>query len=80
MVTNFRPSSSEIALAWHDFIVDGMIGDHSISPEIVESWQRCYKAGVNPQDGTCYHFLSPTELDELLTKRKEFIEIASLLC
>lgn len=76
MSVNIRSSLSEITAAWQTFIVDGRPGDYSVTPEIVESWQRCYRAGVNPYDGTCYHFLSQTELADLLTKRKEFVEIA----
>ncbi|MCX5780039.1 MAG: sigma-54-dependent Fis family transcriptional regulator [Firmicutes bacterium] len=69
-------SLSIIDNAWQDFIINGRIGDHSISPDILESWQRCYESGVDPQDGTCYHLLNQTELNDLLNKRKYLIEIA----
>lgn len=75
-MTNRASSSSEIKLAWQEFVEDGKIGEYTASPQIVESWRRCYNAGVNPYDGTCYHFLNPTELDNLLSRLKDFIDIA----
>ncbi|HWP97809.1 MAG TPA: sigma-54-dependent Fis family transcriptional regulator [Syntrophomonadaceae bacterium] len=68
--------STGITAAWQLFINDGQRGNHMVSPEIMESWHRCYVAGVDPHDGTCYHLLRPVELNELLEKRKEFIDIA----
>lgn len=76
MIANFQSSSSEISLAWQHFIMDGIPGDKSVAPEIMESWQRCYKAGVNPYGGICCHVLSPTELNDLQAKRKDIIDIA----
>lgn len=69
-------STSNIITAWQDFIVDGKIDGYSVSPEIIESWQRCYQAGVNPYDGACYHLLEPSELNSLLNRLKDFIDIA----
>lgn len=71
-----QSSLSDITAAWQTFIVDGRPGDYSVSAEILESWQRCFKAGVNPHDGTCYHFMDREELDDLLARRQEFIDIA----
>jgi len=76
MTVKMYPSSSEIALAWQEFITDGKLGKYSVNPEIAESWQRCYKAGVDPHDGTCYRFLRESELADLLDKRKDLIDIA----
>jgi transcriptional regulator of acetoin/glycerol metabolism len=71
------PSSAEmIKSAWQDFVTQGSPGNWLVNPEILKSWQRCYRSGVDPYDGTCYHCLSPRELDELREKRKDLIEIA----
>lgn len=66
----------DIALAWKCFISNGKLGPYSVSPDIAESWQRCYDANVNPNDGTCYWFLDQAELDELLGRRRDLIRVA----
>ncbi|MDD3364123.1 MAG: sigma-54-dependent Fis family transcriptional regulator [Syntrophomonas sp.] len=76
MSVSIKSPLTEIKAAWQTFIVDGKPGDCSVTPEIVESWQRCYEAGVDPYDGTCYHFLNQTKLADLLAKRQDFIDIA----
>ena len=76
MFNDAQPLLPEINLAWEYFVANGKLGIHSVNPEIAKSWQRCFQAGVNAYDGTCYHFLTSTELDNLLNKRKELIEIA----
>jgi len=65
-----------IYLAWQHFVNNGILGSHSVSPEIAESWLRCFQAGVNAYDGTCYHHLTSAELENMLDKKKELIEIA----
>jgi len=69
-------SSSNISAAWQDFIIKGKPGDYSVTPDIMNSWRRCYEAEVNPYDGTCHRFLSKTELSDLLDRRSDLIEIA----
>ena len=76
MFTNVQPYLPETTLAWQDFVANGKLGMHAVNPVIAESWQRCFQAGVDAYDGTCYHHLSSAELDNLLDKRKELIEIA----
>lgn len=76
MINNTQPNVPPINLAWQDFVDTGKIGIYDVNPDIAESWQRCYKAGVNAYDGTCYRFLTTKELSSLLEKRKELIEIA----
>ena len=68
--------SAKITSEWQAFISSGQPGKDMVSTEIMESWCRCYAVGVNPHDGTCYDLLRPAELNELLQKRKEFIDIA----
>lgn len=76
MMVNFQSSSSEISMAWNQFITDGIPINRAVASEIMDSWQRCYKAGVNPYDGTACHVLSSIELNNLLAKRKDIIDIA----
>jgi len=62
--------------AWHIFIKNGDVSLISVSPDIAESWQRCYNHGVNPYDGTCYRFLAKEEISYILEKHQDFIDIA----
>ena len=76
MINNTQPYVPEINLAWQYFVTNGKLGIHSVNPEIADSWQRCFQAGVNAYDGTCYHHLTSAELDDLLANRKELLDIA----
>lgn len=76
MIANFQSSSSEISMAWKQFIMDGIPRNKAVAPEIMESWQRCYEKGVYPYDGTACRVLNQAELNNLLAKRKDIIDIA----
>lgn len=78
MIAKFQSSSSEISRAWKQFIMDGISRKIAVAvaPEIMESWQRCYKKCVNPYDGTASRVLNQAELNNLLAKRKDIIDIA----
>ncbi|MGB9791621.1 MAG: sigma-54-dependent Fis family transcriptional regulator, partial [Thermacetogeniaceae bacterium] len=67
---------TDVALAWMKFGTTGEIDVDAVRPEIAESWKRCYKAGVNPYDGICRDILEASELEKLLEKHKDLIEIA----
>ena len=43
--------------AWKHFISYGDPGTNFVRPEILQSWQRCYKIGVNPYDGNSHKIL-----------------------
>lgn len=76
MIANFQSSSSEISMAWKQFIMDGIPRNKAVAPEIMESWQRCYEKRVYPYDGTACRVLNQAELNNLLAKRKDIIDIA----
>jgi PAS domain S-box-containing protein len=78
MIAKFQSSSSEISIAWKQFIRSGISRKIAVAvvPEIMESWQRCYEKSVNPYDGTASRILNQAELNNLLTKRKDIIDIA----
>ncbi len=65
-----------IERGWQDFITHGHTNEASISQDIQNSWTRCYISGVDPHDGVCYRFLTPSKLKELLNKRKHLVNIA----
>ncbi len=62
--------------AWQEFIVNGELDIGQVRTEIMESWQRCYQAGVDPYDGTSHKILERNELEDLLEQHRELIEVA----
>lgn len=68
--------NSSIKQAWLKFMQSGII--HPIvRPVIAESWRRSYQAGVDPFCGVHHHnSLIEPQLDELLEKQRDFIDIA----
>ncbi|MEQ8200442.1 MAG: sigma-54-dependent Fis family transcriptional regulator [Syntrophomonadaceae bacterium] len=69
-------SADLIERGWQDFVTTGHTSEAAISPDILEAWQRCYISGVDPYDGVCYRFLTPSQLKDLLNKRKHLVETA----
>src|SRR5690554_4085804 len=65
-----------IKKAWLKFVQTGTI-DPIVRPVIADSWRRSYRAGVDPFCGVNHHnSLSEPQLDELLEKHRDFIDIA----
>ncbi|HWQ75298.1 MAG TPA: sigma-54-dependent Fis family transcriptional regulator, partial [Syntrophomonas sp.] len=69
-------SLSEISRAWQTFVDAGSPGEHTVSPNILHSWKRCVGAGVDPYDGTSHDILTAAELDELLDRHRDIIDVA----
>lgn len=67
---------NDIETQWNEFIHNGRVESSNIRLPIMESWVRCYNAGVDPYDGTCYKFLKTAELENLLVRLKDFIDIS----
>jgi PAS domain S-box-containing protein len=61
---------------WEQFISHGRVKSDIIRPEILESWQRCYEAGVDPYDGSSHLILTQPELEQLQSNHAELIETA----
>ncbi|HEX3011087.1 MAG TPA: hypothetical protein VHQ70_03480, partial [Syntrophomonadaceae bacterium] len=71
-----RVQKMDLTKDWEQFIVKGKVDSDLVRPEILESWQRCYEAKVNPYDGTSHLMLEQYELDNLREERAGLIEIA----
>jgi transcriptional regulator of acetoin/glycerol metabolism len=61
---------------YHHFIKTGELQSSSINPIIAASWQRCFSMGVNPSDGRSSCILSDVELEALLAKRADLINVS----
>ena len=51
-------------LAWQEFTSCGDVRNGRVRPEILASWQRCCKAGVDYTDGACHFILSSEQLEQ----------------
>lgn len=49
---------------------------HGLRPQIVESWDRCQQAGVNPYNNKIHSRLNDLALQEMLAEKRELIKIA----
>jgi len=64
-------------MEWRKFISGDPNVDTSIIPqEILDSWWRCAKLGVDPLSKPDNKVLAGEELEELLLKNKEFIDVS----
>lgn len=67
---------SEIYSAWEKMIACGEIDYDIIRPDIAESWQRCYQAGVDPEGGDSHLLLSLEEHGQMLEENQDLLDIA----
>lgn len=73
-----RPALSftDTRSAWECFVASGKIDYNAVRAEIADSWLRCHKAGVDPNNGSCNRFLSPPDITEMLERNHDLISIA----
>ena len=67
---------SDIELAWREFTSSGKTSCTSLRPEIRDSWERCRKMGIDPNDGSSPTVLSESNFAVLLSKKKDLLTIA----
>ena len=71
-----RCSGTDLDTAWREFTTQGFIHKGRVRPEILESWQRCSEARVDPSDGACHFILSQDELRQVKASHRALIDIA----
>jgi len=74
--TELEKSDNTLAKSWREFVNGGSMDLSAVRPEILQSWQRCYNAGVDPYDGTSHLILKVSELEKLRIKNTELMEVA----
>ncbi|MDO0822447.1 sigma-54-dependent Fis family transcriptional regulator [Desulfosporosinus nitroreducens] len=62
--------------AWKNFVERGIADAVLTRPEILESWQRCRKLGVNAYDGIGKDRLDQKELQQLILSNSQLVEVA----
>jgi transcriptional regulator of acetoin/glycerol metabolism len=66
----------EILAAWKKFLTNAEISESQVRPEIIESWQRCRRAGVDPYSGVSHLALNERQLEKLINKKINLIDVA----
>ncbi len=66
----------DTALVWEKFIADGWMEKSSLRPPIIESWQRCYQADVDPHYAGKYAGLDSDGVKAVQEQNRELIGIA----
>ncbi len=72
-----RSGQDDLNLAWHEFTSCGGLLQGRVRPEILDSWRRCCKAGVDYTDGACHRVLSPEQLEQPRKRHNALINIAT---
>ncbi|MEN6461089.1 MAG: sigma-54-dependent Fis family transcriptional regulator [Syntrophomonas sp.] len=67
---------TESYYAWEEFVNTGEVNNHKINNTILDSWRRCRNAGVDPYAGVCNTLLESWQINELLAKNEELIDVA----
>jgi len=67
---------SHIASSWEQFITADLDDPDAVRPEIIKSWERCHAAGVDPFTISGRMILDSAEVEDLIDRHKDFIEIA----
>lgn len=62
--------------AWKEFIETGELLQNTVRSEILSSWERCRKIGVDPFGGVCSDILDGDKLKKLLIQNEELINVA----
>jgi transcriptional regulator of acetoin/glycerol metabolism len=60
-------------LAWNEFVRNGVVSSAPVRKPIVESWERCQKAEVDPVGGKCWDLLSERELQK---RKNQIVEVS----
>ena len=65
-----------VAKAWDELADTGTIRAEALRPAVAASWMRSQKAGVNPKGVMGKMVLSPEQLEAVIKKRTDLIEVA----
>lgn len=74
-----KPQNEILAVkeaAWKRFINDGERNSHALSTRVTDSWLRCSQIGLNLNDGRACNILEDHEVNRILERNRDIIEIA----
>ncbi len=63
--------------AWENVVLKGLPPDRQIRPEVLRSWLRCREIGLDPFSKSSPPILSSDELNRLLKRNKDLIEVSN---
>ena len=77
LATFYEDRYNKTFLEWNKYIKGDESVDSAVVPEeILESWNRCHRFGVDPLCKPEHKILTGSELQTLLADNKEFISIS----
>ena len=72
MQKEFTPLES----CWEEFVSNGSLDRDALPAEIADAWERCARLGANPYAGKSKRRLAESEVQEMLQRHKELIDVA----
>lgn len=76
MLNTNNAQQTELSLAWKEYVSTGTTNNLAVKPEILASWARCRKYGIDPWDGSSHMVLDQSQLENLLDCNKRYLDIA----
>ncbi|MGR6836362.1 sigma-54-dependent Fis family transcriptional regulator [Syntrophomonas erecta] len=61
---------------WREYVENDYLDEAWVDPVIARSWRRCMESGVDPYDGQTHLLLKGAELENLMYKRRDMVDIA----
>ncbi len=72
----FPHSSDPIRQAWEDVVIHGRSSRTAVREEILNSWLRCRRLGLDPLKKPAFKVISEKMLSDMLAANQDFIEVA----
>jgi PAS domain S-box-containing protein len=69
-------TTDRMYVEWKKFITTGDRDNCKARPQIIESWCRCYKAGVDPNDSRMHQSLDSSSFNRVLKEKEKLINVA----
>jgi len=73
---NLSSTGDLLLFAWEDVVIKKREPRHPVRPEVIHSWRRCLKLGIDPFATSSQPRLSEEELARLRNQNRSFIDAA----
>lgn len=70
------PIEDPLKVAWENVVLKGLPPGQQVKPEVLHSWKKCRERGVDPFTKTTPPVLAFVELNRLLKRNKEIIDVS----
>jgi PAS domain S-box-containing protein len=76
MISRMQKEFTPLESCWEEFVGNGSLDRDALSTEIADAWERCARLGTNPYVGNSKRRLAESEVQEMLQRHKELIDVA----